>query len=421
MDLIFTRKELLDVPLEEEVLGAPYEQLWHEQLASLSKRALVTAGVNERVPFVLASDGTVDVDLAELFRTFAGQTAGRTTMFSYAQHAIRLVRYLTELSSSIANVRPAQLATYRRLRNASGIEPLSWNSEAAALKSFFDAAVLLELRPDNPCNFPTLIWYNKGAHVEAKEPDFITLAQFQCFRDEGLAFGRYGLRNVAFANLLLTSGMRLDEGNEYLAEWLPDVNVLESAPGQSLKHTITAEAAKGHRSRSVRVSKAAYDSMRMYGSLLREDQIATAISKCKYDKAPEQFWLNQEGLHMGEIGWGDVFRRATKRTGIKATPKTLRHTCAVYLLSRLLRNSLMSVSEARAEAQKMRGSSPSDIYNSIFGDPLRKVQKYLGHKNYDTTFIYLDILGSHQGIDDEALAVFDDVIGTEEGYSDVAF
>lgn len=421
MDLIFTRKELLDARLDVEILGAPYEALWHERLSSLSKRALITAGVNDRVPFVLAADGSVDVDLADLFRTFSGQTSGRTTMFSYAQHAIRLVRYLTELGSSVANVGPAQLATYRRMRNASGIEPISWNSEAAALKSLFDAAVLLGLRRDNPCNFPTLIWYNKGAQAEAKEPDFITLAQFQRFRDEGLAFGRYGLRNVAFSNLLLTSGMRLDEGNEYLSEWLPDARVLERAPGQSLKHIITAEAAKGHRSRSVRVSKAAYDSMRMYGNLLRKDQVATAITKCKYDVAPEKFWLNQEGLPMGEIGWGDVFRRASKRTGIKATPKTLRHTCAVYLLSRLLRNSLMTASEAHDEAQKMRGSSPSDIYKSIFGDPLRKVQKYLGHKSYETTFIYLDILGSHQGIDDDELAVFDKVIGTEEDYSDVAF
>lgn len=421
MDLIFTRKALLDARLDEDVLGTPYETFWDERLSSISKRALVTAGVDDRVPFVLASDGTIDLGLAELFRMFAGQTSGRTTMLSYAQHAIRFLRYLAELGANVANVSPSQLATYRRTRNMSGIEPLSWNSEAAALKSLFDAAVLLDLRPDNPCEFPTLIWYNKGARVDPKEPDFITLAEFQRFRDDGLAFGRYGLRNVAFANLMLTSGMRLDEGNEYLAEWLPKVSVLEGTPGKSYKHKITAEAAKGHRSRTIPIPKSAYDSMRIYESLLREDQVAAALAKGKYDEEPKRFWLNQEGFPMGEIGWGDVFRRATKRTGIKATPKTLRHTYAVYLLSRLLKNSLMSMSEARAEAQKIVGSSPSDIYKSIFGDPLRKVQKHLGHKRYETTFIYLDILGSHQGIDDEALAVFDEVIGTEEHYSDVAF
>lgn len=421
MDLVFTRRELLDERLDNEVLGAPYESLWREQFSSLSKRALVTAGVDDRVPFVLLADGLVDLNLATLFRTFAGQTAGRTTMHSYAQHAIRLVRHLTELGTSVAKVSPAQLAAYRRLRNASGIEPLSWNSEAAALKSFFDAAVLLELRPDNPCNFPTLIWYHKGPQVEPDAPDFITLQQFQQFRDVGLGFGRFGLRNVAFANLLLTSGMRLDEGNDYLTDWLPDVEAIENAPGQSLPHKIRAEAAKGHRSRTVRVSKAAFDSMRMYDTLLRDEQVATALAKGKYDAAPGKFWLNQEGFPMGKIGWGDVFRRASERSGIKASPKTLRHTCAVYLLSRLLKNSLVSVSEAREEAQKMRGSTPSKIYESVFGDPLRKVQKYLGHKHYETTFTYLDVLGSHQGIDDEALAVFDRVIGTEEGYLDVAF
>lgn len=422
MDLIFARKELLDASLDPDVLGASYEEQWQDNLRALAKRALVTAGVNERVPFVLEADGTVDLGLAELFRTFAGQTSGRTTMSSYAHHAMRLIRYASQQGLSIAEIRPAHLTSYRRIRNASGIEPISWNSEAAALKSFFDAAVLLEIRPDNPCNFPTLVWYNKGAQVDPKEPDFITLADFQTFRDMGLAYGRYGLRNVAFANLLLTSGMRLDEGNEYLASWLPDPDLVTNAPGHSLRHKVTPNAAKGHKARFVRITKTAFDDMRMYADLLREDQIAIASEKGKYAKVPpDAFWLNQEGLPMGEIGWGDVFRRATKRTGIKATPKTLRHTCAVYLLSRLLKNSLLSLSDAQDEARKMRGSSKADIYKSIFGDPLRKVQKYLGHKRYETTFIYLDVLGSHQGIDDEALAVFDGVIGTEESYSDVAF
>ncbi|MDF2496341.1 hypothetical protein [Sphingomonas sp.] len=123
---------------------------------------------------------------------------------------------------------------------------------------------------------------------------------------------------------------------------------------------------------------------------------------------------------MGEIGWGDVFRQASKRTKIKATPKTLRHTGAVYLLSSLIRKTL-SAAETQREAEKVKGASTPQIYNSIFGDPLRKVQRYLGHARYETTFIYLDVLGSHKGLDDEDLAIFDKVIGTEESYDDVAF
>lgn len=421
MDLIFTRKELLDVDLDPSILGPGCEEAWCNSLRVIAKRALVTAGATDRVPFILCNDGTIDTKLAELFRTFTGQTYGRTTMASYGPHAMRLVRYLAERGLELSSVRPADLAAYRRLRNASGIEAVSWNSEAAALKSFFDAAVLLDIRPDNPCTFPTLVWYNKGGAVDRKAPDFITLADFQRFRDEGLANGRYGLRNAAFANLLLTSGMRLDEGNEYRIEWLPSLTAVRASPGESIKHTITPDAAKGHKGRAVRISKAAYDSMRIYAAVLREEQLSKAIARDKYSEDPGAFWLNQEGLPMGEIGWGDVFRRATERTGIRATPKTLRHTCAVYLLSRLLTNILSSVAEAQFEAKKIRGSSASYIYSSIFGDPLRKVQKYLGHKHYETTFIYLDILGSHQGIDDEILAVFDHYIGTEEDYADVAF
>ena len=148
--------------------------------------------------------------------------------------------------------------------------------------------------------------------------------------------------------------------------------------------------------------------------------IESAIAEGLYKEPPSKFWLNQHKLPMGRMGWIDTFNRASVRSGIKATPKTLRHTCAVYLLSRLLKAMLSSIDEARAEAEKIKGHSPTQIFNSIFGDPLRRVQKYLGHKDYDTTFIYLDILGSHDQITDDALAVFDQVISAEEAF-DVEF
>jgi integrase/recombinase XerD len=264
MQLVFTRRDLLNDDLDGSVLGVEFERIWREQHRAIAKRALVTAGVDDRVPFVLQSDGAIDRELSELFRIYAGQTSGRTTMASYGHHAIRFVRWIAGRGLTIASVTPAHLADYRRLRNGSGIESGSWNSEAAAIKSLFDAASITKVRSDNPCKFPTLVWYNGGARIEPKAPDFVTLSQFERFRDEGLGVGCYGLRNVAFANLLLTSGMRLDEANEYRIEWFPTLDVVRNAAGRSIPHQITAEAAKGHRPRKVRISKAALDSMRMY-------------------------------------------------------------------------------------------------------------------------------------------------------------
>lgn len=421
MDFVFTNKALLDVDLDDGVLGAEFEKAWKEGLRQISRRALVTVGVEDRVPFVLAEGGTLDLELSELFRTFAGQVGGRTTMASYTHHAATLMRYLQQEGLDLNTVEAGHLATYRKIRNSSGIEPISWNSEAAAIKSLFDAAIILRRRKDNPCTFPSFVWYNRNPGAANKTPDFISLAQFEKFRDEGLAFGPYGLRNVAFANLLLTGGLRLDEGNEYRADWLPDSSTIRNAGGRSLEHQVTAEAGKGHRARKVRISKVGLLSMRMYADILRDEQIAKAIAKGRYTEPPTALWLNQGGMPMGEIGWGDAFRRASERTGIKATPKTIRHMCAVYLLSRLLKISLSSVENVQTEAGRLAGSSATDIYKSIFGDPLRKVQKYLGHARYETTFIYLDILGSHQGIDDAELAVFDQAYGMEEDYVGVYF
>lgn len=433
MDFLYVKRDLLDQDLEPEICGPGFEAAWQDRLRLAARRALTVEGVNDRVPFVLQADGSLDEELSTLFRLWAGQVPGRTTMESYGRHAFRLLKTMHSQGIDLRSVTVNYLANYRRIREATEIQrkpvddgsrrtrkPISWNSEASALKSFFDAVVLAEIRSDNPCDHKALKWYNAGASVTPEEPDFITLAEFEHFRDEGLAFGRYGLRNVAFANMLLTSGMRLDEGNDYTMARLPSLDVVQRAKGNSIRHRVAAEAAKGYRARSVRISKNAYHSMRTYSDILRDDMIARALAKGRITNSPDAFWLNQSADPIGEIGWGDVFRRASERTGIKVTPKTLRHTCAVYLLSRLLKAMLSSVADARAEAQQLRSRSQTQILHSIFGDPLRRVQKYLGHKHYETTFIYLDVLGSHDQITDDALAVFDQVISAEEAF-DVAF
>lgn len=340
-------------------------------------------------------------------------------MQTYGSHAFRLIATLAAQGKAVSGVTAADLNDYKRARCAE-VEPRSWNSEAAALKSFFDAAVLAGLRSDNPCHHPALFWYIKGAAVEPDEPDFLTLAQFERFRDEGLGWGRYGLRNVAFANMLLTSGMRLSEGNDYQRVWLPPLDVVEKAKGNSLVHKVRATSAKGHRERKVRISKRAYQSMRFYDEVLRPEIVAESD-----DERPladvSAFYLSRSGSQMTVYDWTDVFDRASIRSGIKATAKTLRHTCAVYLLSSILKRTLGSIDRARDEASRVTQPTISKIYDSVFRDPLRLVQLYLGHKHYETTFIYLDALRSLDTVMDESLAIFDQVMEIEEDYASVVF
>lgn len=428
MDLGFVKSELLAAELADEICGADLEALWSSQLRAAGNRALAVEAVTNRTPFVIRSDGSIDEELSMILRRFADQVPGRTTMETYARHAFRLLLTMARDGMDLRTVSFTYLADYRRIRNAAEIrrkdaggksrrrKPISWNAEASALKSFFDAVVVSGIRLDNPCQHKSLNWHIGGAMAAPEEPDFVTLADFERFRDEGLAAGTYGLRNVAFANLLLTSGMRLSEANDYKAAQLPSLEEARMGRGRSTPHRVSRHSAKGSRSRWVRITKGTFESMRSYDEILREGLIA----KLGEQDPPEAFWLNQHAGGMQGGGWNYVFRRATELTGIRVTPKTLRHTCAVYLLSRLLKAMLKSISDVRAEAQKLKGGSETEVLYSVFGDPLRKVQKYLGHKRYETTFIYLDILGSREQITDDALAVFDEVISAEEAF-DVAF
>lgn len=420
MDLLFyVRRNKLESALNTLGCPEPLEQAWHTSLRESAQRALTVLGVTDRVPFVIRPDGEIDEATSNLLLLFSGEIPGRTTMESYGRHVFRLLQTIRQEGATIGSVTRKQMSDYKRRRNAEGIKPASWNAEASALKSFFDVVVdLAELREDNPCEQRN--WSHVGASVAANEPDFITLAQFEQFRDQGLAFGPYALRNVAFSNMLLTSAMRLNEGNSFLKDELLTPEAVNRAKGRSIKYKVPPSSAKGSKERWVRISKSAYQSMRVYDESLRDNMVEKGLANGIYPEEPECFWLNQHNLPIGLAGWEHVFREASDRSGIKATPKTLRHTSAVYLLSRFLQFMLSAAADATEEAKAMQGRTPSQIYQSIFGDPLRKVQLYLGHARYETTFIYLDILGSHDQINDDALAVFDQVISAEEAF-DVTF
>ena len=71
------------------------------------------------------------------------------------------------------------------------------------------------------------------------------------------------------------------------------------------------------------------------------------------------------------------------------------------------------------DVRRLTEGGRGDVYATIFGDPLRALQRLLGHKHYETTFIYLDILSADDFVIDEALRIFEDTLGSEEDYLDL--
>lgn len=422
MRLAFVSPDLLDRRLDEDVMPVELESFWQEEALPLARQLYARTGITSRVPFVLENiqDNKIQISpqSSRVLRKMTQQVPGRTTMATYGNHVLRFVSTLAEDGGDLATVDADYLATYRarRLTTPTGpgktLEHNSWNSEAAALKTMFSAAVLLRIRLDNPTEHPQLNWVSRGAATATDEPKFITLEQFRAFRDNGLMQTRSPLRNAAFAEVILTSGMRLYEASNVAPAAIP--SKASDSTGRAFTYTVPAIHGKGHRSRKVPIGAHAFRSLRSYHQLERLPRIEGR----GLDLAQAPLWLNQSASLMGIGGWEKVFETASERSGVKVTPHTLRHTFAVYMLCSLLRR-LHDSREIRDEAKRFTEGDRNDAYHTIFNDPLRVVQKLLGHKRYETTFIYLDVLSADDFVIDEALKIFEDTLGSEEGYRDL--
>jgi integrase len=74
----------------------------------------------------------------------------------------------------------------------------------------------------------------------------------------------------------------------------------------------------------------------------------------------------------------------------------LRHTFAVHMLSLLVREQIEWVLDERSAHV---GAS----YRRLIGDPLLKLQRLMGHRRIESTYIYLDHLDESQELVDAAV------------------
>ncbi len=424
LDLVFTRSALLDRDLPDEVLGADFEKAWRDGLRDVSKLALARVGVTDDVAFMIDGSAEYQQEVSGALRTMSGLVSSSTSRQTYARHAGRFADWAVYERHPLGRIPPSALLAYKRRRlEITGVQDTSWNVEAAAIRKFLEAVALEEgdLSMSSSVTHPSLNWVEKSAGARPGEgPKFITGRQFRRFRDEGLLRSNYPLRNVAFSELLLSSGMRRSEGNAFRTDWLPSREKIESTPGNSLRHQVRRETAKGRKARWTRISKRALDSMLQYDAFERPDLLARRSASTSTAPDDRRLWLSQTGVPMSSSSWSYVFQEASERSKVHVTPHALRHSFAVFLLSRLISRIVGSVRERKREAKRLRDlfhTRPETIYDSLFGDPLRKVQKYLGHASYMTTFIYLDILAGDTLEEDDTWGVFSEILDTEADYT----
>jgi site-specific recombinase XerD len=354
------------------------------------------------------------------------------------------------------------------------ISAASWNRSVAAIDKLYRWAEVEGVVAASPFSHAQ-VWRrgqglrrvqvvarNQSYERAAKRSDvrFVSLDDYRVFRDVGLrglaphggaragARDRNGARNALFAELLVTTGLRLEEASFLLAFEL-DGLAKTAACGRQTWFELPSALTKGDRGRCVLLPRRLLQQIAAYVKVERTLAVAkfqnrlgwrefdrpilirrpmpgaTGLSLvdggralidaippeergrlviCGADGAPEEpaaLWLTEVGQPVQPNSWEVAFARAGRRCAaaghlVRVSPHQLRHTFAVHMLSMLIQHRLRDAGNEKIEAS-MEG------YRRLLGDPLQQVQRLLGHVSLTTTTIYLDHIASRTDTIDTAV------------------
>lgn len=350
----------------------------------------------------------------------------------------------------------------------------TWKRQQAAFRKYFDWAGESGLGDKLRSGKAITSWRSRKADSGALKTlgsiKCISLDQYFQFRDLGLRGVtndesipslRNVLRNVAFAELAITTGMRLEENVALLLPEIPDPAAPQWDDFRSCKFDLARRTTKGEKVRSIRIAKRVLkDCLKPYVEEERSAAVARADAQGRYaafqsrftgaremrsrectvqgdrgwfrinydnlnleyrqqlyrvDESgkiiePAMLWLTESGLPTDPTNISTVFHRANEflynhhNIDLHVTPHSLRHTYAVYTLAHLIRATIDSVSNLRSEKKKV---SPN-AYNALILDPLRTLQRLMGHASQETTRIYLTYVEEADELADAALASWAD-------------
>lgn len=450
-----------------------------------------TLGLVEGMPFILGDDGSYDHHLNRFFR--ACPTLGVRSMNSlraYARDILVWMRFLQERrdGKSLWAASREDIAAFHEARRLSDppfrISAASWNRAVASLDKLYRWALDEKIITSVPFAYRQSWAYpskpalsqpgatNCAREKGARKGDvrFLDLEGFKAFRDVGLRGrlpdgredpawrGRNGERNALFAELLITTGLRLQEASSLMVMELPNVAVMSSQTAKSVAFRLAAATAKGGRGRDIRLPVRLIGQLQAHAGIERDvalgrrkrnglgqredrvipvagyehralrlspagrsprvtvDQLSAADRHRLFDAAtgaPLALWLTEDGRPMSMAAWEAVFLRASARCremgfgDMHVTPHMLRHSFAVHMLSLLLREQIGWVT---GEAAHPIGAA----WRRVIGDPLLKLQRLMGHARIESTYIYLDHLAEAQEIVDAAVDAFDLGLASKE-------
>lgn len=323
---IFCRGGLEPVPAKNSSpLGGPLPQLYFTDLSAL-RRSMTADGVThelsadeiaaaesigliEGMPFILGRDGTYDHHLNRFLRSCPTMgVRSLNSLRAYAHDIVVWMRFLEERrdGKSLWSADRDDIAAFHEARRLSKppfrISASSWNRMVAALDKLYRWAVDEKIITSAPFTYRQLwsrastsgavmaVAVNCAKESGARNGDmrFLDLPRYLVFRDVGLRGklpdgredptwrGRNGERNALFAELLITTGLRLQEASSLLLNELPEQDIRPDSTAQSLGFRLAAATAKGSRGRDIRMPIRLIRQLQDHAGIERENALARA-------------------------------------------------------------------------------------------------------------------------------------------------
>jgi len=420
---------------------------------SLARREQ-SLGLLPSQPFLLRPDGAADVDVLAFFASSSFKLLSEQTRVSYAKDLRLFLSFLESQSKSWRESTRNDLLDFEHWRRRDPANPhrvsgAKFSRELAACKKFFDWQHQRGTMAANPDAGQADSWHEpddpslRPRDARATRVKWLTPRAFQQWRDVGLGGhlldgsrdcswrGRNDGRNLAFANLLWSSGLRLREAGTLLVSELPEPD----ANARYLRARVGDAVAKG-RGRDFWMASDARRELEAYVVSTRAAAVSRARREGRYEDPPNRLlvvgrdrsrlqvrdnaanqvktvtlgqldardrarlfvegagglepamlFLGESGLPMRYESWEAAFAGASRRCArlgvpVSCYPHMLRHSFALRMLVTLL----------HAFDRRM-GLTPDERrdYRLLFGDPWTLVQTLLGHTNPQTTRdIYLE-------------------------------
>lgn len=396
MELLFFDRAVLEQLQKAESL----------QFLDVLRRVVIPSGR----PFFLDANGLPDKDL-EGFCNYL-LTPGRKSVKTWRTYAVQIsvfLRFMTAQGKEWKDAERNDLNLYYIVRtsgefqNSQKLSPRSWNVAAVAIVHLYEYAHdqgLIEKLPfkyrKTMASFAvkTAMTPDLSAKFTPEQINFISLKNYKTIWRPHFIARRNTQRNLALVDLLISVGLRISEALNLMINQIPNPDDKIYADRKSVTIRVVG---KGCKARMIRIPKQIVRAIRFY---VEEDR-ANIINKLYFgkelkSKLPKLIFITEKGLPLQARSVQDLFMKVSNATGLKLTPHGCRHTFAVYQLEAMIKRMSMNLKELQEKG--------SDAYRQILNDPLRELQRLLGHSHITSTYIYLDFLDECEALVDESLA-----------------